>query len=168
MKGNGQFIFFYKVAPVAVFLSAARIEVVVLDPRPGFGDLVRDGGNVGGTDGQPDPPIVFFIVWFDKIKLAGNRLPVARTIIIYQYFIEHGLPPVVAPSRIFIRRPFQFGQGFLWIAGLIIDHVHQLAVKFKFVEFAFNGHPFDQHIIDAAFYGNYFIELTDIRIIITR
>ena len=54
-----QFIGFYKIAPVAIFLTATGIEFVILDLGPGFSDLTGNHGFIFRSD---DTVFVFSIL----------------------------------------------------------------------------------------------------------
>ena len=42
--------------------------------------------------------VIFTIAYgFNKIKNGADYLPVGSAVMVYQYFIKNGLPPVIAP-----------------------------------------------------------------------
>ena len=110
-----QFIGFYKIAPVTIFLSATRIKIMVLDLFPGFRDLVGNDGFVFRCDEKFFFFVILFVVRFNKIKFSTDHLPVRLH---FGQPVIYKIQPVASnrrPEDLFQLVPLIFG---LALSGL--------------------------------------------------
>ena len=75
-----QFIGFNKIAPVAIFLTASGIKIMILNLCPGIGDLAGDDGFIFRRDIYFLFAIFFFLIGLNKIKFRTDYLPAALAV----------------------------------------------------------------------------------------
>jgi hypothetical protein len=119
---------------MAICLTAAGIKLSGLNLLPYHDDLVSYLLQIVGRNNYLLLPVLFLFVGLYKIKFGTNGRPAPSFELIDQYFIENSLSPVIASQGLFGVRAFEFGKSFVWITGLIIDHIHRFTIEFQFVE----------------------------------
>src|ERR1700712_733669 len=93
-----QFVIFYKIAPVTIFLSAAGIKFVPLNFIPRFFNLAGYEQFVFRTDIKLLPDVRAFAIRFNKIKFGAYHMPVTLAAV-HEKLVKNGLSPVIATPR---------------------------------------------------------------------
>jgi len=102
MQCNCKVIVFDKIAPMAIFFTAACIKIMILDLAPNCFDLLANYVDVPLCNKNLFFFVGLFFVRLDKIKFGAHDPPSLFLIVFNEDLIKHGLPPVITPHRILV------------------------------------------------------------------